>query len=95
MIREITKIDIGQIVEIGEHHTEVDVSMDKIIEEDHIMSITMEMIIEEIISEIHKITEIKILEVDTEDIIETIIMKEVAVGLGIDNIQIIPEEYYK
>ena len=31
MIREITKIDIDQIVEIGEHHIEVDASMDKII----------------------------------------------------------------
>ena len=52
MIREITKIDIGQIMEIGEHHMEVEVSMDKITEEDHIMLIIIEMIIEEITSEI-------------------------------------------
>ena len=32
MIREITKIDIGQIAEIEECHTEVEVSMDTIIE---------------------------------------------------------------
>ena len=45
MIREIIKIDIGQIGEIEEHQTEVEVSMDKIIE-DHIMLIIIEMIIE-------------------------------------------------
>ena len=55
VIREITKIDIDQIVETEEHHTEIEVSMDRIIEEDCIMLITMEMITEEIISEIHKL----------------------------------------
>ena len=50
MIREITKIDIGQIVEIEEHQAEVEVSMDKILEEDHIMLITIETIIKGIIS---------------------------------------------
>ena len=34
MIREVTKIDKGQIAEIEEHQAEVEVSMDKIIEED-------------------------------------------------------------
>ena len=38
MIREPINIAIGQIVEIEGHHTEVEVSMDKVIEEDHIMS---------------------------------------------------------
>ena len=52
------------------------------------MSIIIEMIKEEIISEIFKIIEAKILEVDTEEIIETIMLKEVGVGVGIDNIQI-------
>ena len=33
MIREITKIDIGQIVEIGEQHIELEAGMDKIIQE--------------------------------------------------------------
>ena len=37
MIREIITIHIDWIVEIGGHHTEIEVSMDKIIEEDHIM----------------------------------------------------------
>ena len=55
IIREITKVDIDKIVEIEEHHIEVEVSRDKIIEEDHIMSINIEMNIEEIISEICKI----------------------------------------
>ena len=32
MIREIIKIDIDQIAEREGHHTEVEVSMDKIIE---------------------------------------------------------------
>ena len=89
MIKEITKIDIHQIVEIGEHHIEVKVSMDKIIEEDHVMLIIIETIIEEVIPKIHKITEVKILEVDTEGIIEMIILEEVGVGLETDNIQVI------
>ena len=39
-----------------------------------------------------RIIEVKIIEVDAEEIIEMIIMNEVGVGLGIDNIQIIPEQ---
>ena len=37
------KIGIDQIVEIEGHHSEVEVSMDKIIGEDHNMSIIIEM----------------------------------------------------
>ena len=66
MIREIIKIDIGQIAEIEEHQTEVEVSMGKIIEEDCITLIIIEKTIGETILEICKITEVKILEVDTE-----------------------------
>ena len=91
MIREIIKIDIGQIVEIEEHQAEVEVSMDKSIEEDCIMSIILKITIEDTILEICKIREVKILEVDTEGIIEMIILEEVEVGLGTDNIQIISE----
>ena len=91
MIREMIKIDIGQIVEIEEHQTEVEVSMDRIIEEDHIILITIEMILKEIISEICKIIEVRILEVDTERIIEMIISEEIGVDLGTDNIQVILE----
>ena len=36
MSREIIKIDIDQIAEIEGHHTEVEVIMDKVIEEDHV-----------------------------------------------------------
>ena len=75
MIREVIKIDIRQIAEIEEHHTEVEVSMDQIIEEDSVMSIIIGMTIEKAILEICKITKVKILEVDTEGIIETIIWK--------------------
>ena len=71
------KIDIDQIAEIKEHHTEVEVSMD------HFMSIIMEITIEKTILEISKITEVKVIEVDTEGIIEMIILEEVEVGLGI------------
>ena len=80
IIREIIKIDIGHIAEIEECQTEVKVSMDIIMEEDCIS-----------ILEIHKITDIKILEVDTEGIIEMIILEGVGVALGTNNIKIISE----
>ena len=93
MTKEIIKIDIGQIAEIEEHHTELEeeVSTDKIIEEDHVMSITIEMIIEDTIPEICKIIGVRILEVDTKEIREIITLEEVEVGLEIDNILIISE----
>ena len=87
MIRELIKIDIDQIVQIEEHQIEVKVSMDKVIEEDHIMTITIEMNIEEAILEICKIIEVNIIEVDTEGIIEVIIMEEVEVCLETDNVR--------
>ena len=91
MVREIIKVNIGEILEIEEHQVEIEVSLDKILEDDCIMVITIEMIIEEIISEICKIIEVKILEVDTEGIMEMLILEEVGVGLGTDNIQLILE----
>ena len=60
MISKITKMDIGQLAEIEEHQSEVEVSMDKIIEEDCVMLINIETITEEKISDICKITEVKI-----------------------------------
>ena len=48
------------------------------------------MILEEEISE-GICNQIKIIEVDIEEIIEMIIMKEVEVGVGRESIQIIPE----
>ena len=50
---------IREIVET-QHHTEVKVSMDKIIAEDHIMLIITEMTLDEIILEKCKITENKL-----------------------------------
>ena len=56
------------------------------------MLIIIEMTLEETILEKHKITEVKILEADTEQTLEMIILEEVEVGLGIDNIQVILAE---
>ena len=75
MIREITKIDKGQIAEIEGHHTEVEVSMDKVIEEDCIMPIAIEITIEKTILKICKIIEVKIFEMEREGIIEMIILE--------------------
>ena len=66
-----------------------DDSLHKIIEEDHVMSIITELTLEETILEICKIMDIKILEVDTEGIIEMIILEDVEVGPGMDNTQVI------
>ena len=49
------------------------------------------MTLEETIFEKCKITEVKILEVDIEGIIEMTTLKEVEIGLGKDNIQVILE----
>ena len=66
MIREITKIDIDPIAEIEGQHIEEEVSIDKIIEENHVMLIIIEMTLEETILEKCENKEITILEVDTE-----------------------------
>ena len=87
MIRVIIKIDIDQIMEI-EGHSEVEVSMDRIIGEDHITSIIIEMTLEETILEKCEITELKVLEGGIEGITEMPTYKEVEVGLGKDNIQV-------
>ena len=57
-------------MEIEGRHSEVEVSMDRIIMEDHNMSIFIGMTTEEKILEKHKIIEVKTLEVDIEVIIE-------------------------
>ena len=44
MIRVIIRIDIDQIVVIGDLHSEVEVSIDRNIEEGHNMLIAIEMI---------------------------------------------------
>ena len=91
IVREITKRNIDQIVEIEGHHTEVEVSKDNIIEKDHIMSIIIEMTLEGTVLEKYEISEVKFLGVDTEGDIEMKILDVVKVGLGTHNIQIISE----
>ena len=59
VVKVIIKIDIDQIVEIG-HHSEVEVSTDRTIEEDLDMLIITEIILGEINSEIHKVIEVKV-----------------------------------
>ena len=92
MVREIIKIDTGQIVEIGEYHSVVEYNMDSIIGTDQGIIRTTEVILEEEILEgifDQIIIKVKIIEVDAEEIIEMIIMKKVEVVLGIDSILII------
>ena len=78
-------------MEIGEYCSVVEYNMDRITETDQgiIRNIDVpsgEEILEEICN-----PQITIIEVNTENIIEIIIMKEAGVVLGIENIQIIPE----
>ena len=70
MIREIIKIDTDWIAEIEGHHSEVEVNTHRIIGEDHIMSIIIEMTLEETMLEKCKITKVKSTAVDIEGIIE-------------------------
>ena len=62
--------------------------MDKIIEEDHITFILIEMTLEGTILEKCNIKEVKVLDVDTEGIIEMIILEEQGVDLGTGSILI-------
>ena len=95
LIGGMIKIDIGQIVEIEEYHSEAEYNMDRIKETDQGIIRTIKVILEEDIldgmCDQIRIIEVKIIEVDREEIIETIIMKEIGVGLGIHNTQIILE----
>ena len=90
MIREIIKIDIGPIVEMGECHSVVGYNMDRITATDQGIIRNIEVILEEETLE-GICDQIRIIGVDTEEITEMIIMKEAEVGLGIDSIPIIPE----
>ena len=89
MIKVLIKIDIDQIAEIEGYYSEVEVSMDRIIGKDHVISITIEMSVEETILEKCRIIEVRILEVNIEGITEMTTLEEVEVGLGKDNIQVI------
>ena len=58
------------MVEIGEHHSEVEVSTDRFIEEGHSMLIPIGIILGEKILEECRIIEVKILDVDIVVILE-------------------------
>ena len=65
--------------------------MDKIIGEDHVISIIIEITFEETILEKCRVTEVRSLEQGIEEIIEMATLEEVEVGPGKDNIQVILE----
>ena len=95
MIRDVIKIVIDQRVEIGEYCSVVGYGRDRIIELDQgtirIIEVTLEeVILEEICNHQNRYTEDKIIEVDTEEIIEEMNMIEVGVDLKIDNTLTIP-----
>ena len=76
------KVDTDQTVEIDivDHHREVDLSMDKIIEKDDSLSTITEEILEK-----HKTIKVKISEENIEVVSGTVILIEVGVGLEKDN----------
>ena len=85
VIREVIKIDIDQIMEIGEYCSVVEYNTDRIIVTDRGIIRAIEVILEEKILERIcnpqiRIIDIRILELGTEGIKETLIMKEVGVG---------------
>ena len=92
MIKTDIKIDTDQTVEIGESHTEVEFSMDKIIEEGHSMIRITEVTLGEEILEECTIIEVRILEVDIEVILGIITLEGVEKDLEKDDILIILEE---
>ena len=89
------KIDTDQIVEIGECHLEVELSMDRTIEESRDVLTIIEMTLGEEILEKCKIIEVKALEVDTEVPIDMRTLEEVDIGLEKDNICVILEGMIK
>ena len=78
-------------MEIGECHIEVELSMDKTIEEGQHM-IKIDVTLEEETSEGCKIVEVRILEVDIEVNLGMTTLEEVEVGLEKDITQVTSEE---
>ena len=70
MIKIIIRIDMDQIVVIGESHLGLELSIDRIIEEGHNMLIIIELTLGEEILGKYKIIVVSIIEVDIEAIIE-------------------------
>ena len=79
-------------MEIEGHHLEVGINMDRTKGVVHIMSIIIEMTLEETVLENCKTKEVNSLEVDIEGIIEMTTLEEVEVHLGTDNILVILAE---
>ena len=77
-------------MDIGEYHPVIEYNMNRIIGIDQGIIRTIEVTLEEEILE-RISNQIKIVEVDMKEIIEMKIMKEVEVGIGIDNILTIEE----
>ena len=69
------KVGIAQTVAIGECHIEVELRMDRSMDEDHSMIKIIEVILGKEILEECKIIEVRILEVDIEVILGTIILE--------------------
>ena len=84
------KIDTDQTEEIDivDHHIEVDLSMNIIIENSHSMSKSTEEILGEEILVKHKTTEVKILEAEIEVDLGTVMLIEIRVGLEKDNFKV-------
>ena len=94
MVREIIKIDIGKIVEIGEYPKVAEYNMVRMTETDQgiisAIQVTLEEEILEGISNKIRIIEVKIIEVDIEEIIEMIIMKVLCMAvLGVNRFRVV------
>ena len=100
MTREIIRIDIDQIVEIGEFYLVVEFSVDKILEIDWDMNRIIGMILGQVILEVMweciiiiiRIIEDRIKEVNIEKTIGMKIIEEIEVGPEKDDFQIIMTE---
>ena len=95
MIKANIKIDIVQIVEIGKCHIEVELSMNRIIEEGCNMTTTIEVTLGDEILEDGKIIVVKISEMDIEVSIKMKTLEEVEVGLEKDSIDVMYEGMIK
>ena len=95
MIKVIIRTDTDQLVEIGERHLEVELSMDRIIEEGCNMIKIIQVTSGQEILEECKITEVKILGVDIEVTIKMKTLERVEVDLEKDSFQVILGEMIK
>ena len=95
MIKTDIKIGIDQTMVTGQCHIEVELSMDKILEEDCTMIKILDIILRKVILGECKILEVRILEVDIEVTLGIITLEEVEVGLEKDNTWVTLEEMRK